>query len=92
MKLELGTHKARLLEILFGENHHDGLLDMIDQLHQQGYTKSDIYDLFLAFHKEIEIDPRTKNDEAVYDRLGDFMDGFTAWGKHFKILPHEPDL
>jgi hypothetical protein len=92
MKLELGTYKVRLLEILLGENHHGGLLDLIDQLHKQGHAKAEIYDLFLAFHEEIQIDPRTKNDEAIYDRLSDFMDRFTAWGKNFKILPHEPDL
>jgi hypothetical protein len=65
---------------------------LIDLLHKQGYTKAEIYDLFLAFHREIQIDPRTKNDENVYDRLSDFMDGFSAWSKNFKILPNEPDL
>ena len=92
MKLELETYKVRLFGILLGANHHEGFLDLIDQLHHQGQTKAEIYDLFLDFHREIQIDPRTKNDEDVYDRLSDFMDGFTAWGKNFKILPHEPDL
>jgi hypothetical protein len=92
MKLELGTYKDRLFEILLGDNHHSDFLDLIDQLYNQGQTKAEIYVLFLDFHQEIQIDPRTENDVVAYDRLSDFMDGFSAWGKSFRILPNEPDL
>ena len=92
MKLNLEEHKDRLFEILLSNNHHDGFLNLIDHLSLQGHTKTDIYDLFLDFHRVIQVDLRTKDNEEVYDRLSDFMDGFTAWGKKFKILPNEPDL
>ncbi len=55
-------------------------------------SKKDIYEMFLDFHREIQVDSRTKNNEGVYDRLSDFMDGFTAWGKSFKILPDKPNI
>jgi len=92
MKIEHKVYKDRLFEILLGENHHNGFLDIIDQLYNRGQTKANIYALFLEFHQEIQIDPRTKDDEGVYDRLSDFMDGFSAWGKSFRILPNESDL
>ena len=92
MKPELGTYKDRLFEILLGDNHHSGFLELIDQLYNQGQTKAEIYALFLDFHQEIQIDPTTRNDEGIHDRLRDFMDGFSAWGKSFRILPNEPDL
>lgn len=92
MKIEFEKHKVRLFEILLGENHHDEFLYLIGQLSYQGKTKKEIYDLFLVFHKEIQVDLRTKENEKLYDNLSDFMDGFCATGKSFKILPNEPDL
>lgn len=92
MKLELKKYKDRIFEVFMRDNQYDGLMDLIDQLHTQGQTKAEIYDLFLDFHREIQIDSKTKNDEDIYDRLSNFMDGFTAWGKDFKILPNKPDL
>ncbi len=64
----------------------------MDILSKQGNSKKDIYNLFLEFHSEIQTDERTKKSVYIYDRLSDFMDGFTAWGKCYKILPNEPDL
>lgn len=92
MKPNLEEHKDRLFEILISNNPHDGFLNFIEHLSLQGNTKADIYDLFLDFHGEIQVDSRTKDIEEIYDHLSDFMDGFTTWGKDFKILPEEPDL
>ena len=92
MKLKFENHKEKLFEILLGENHDDGFLSFIEPLSSQGKSKKEIYELFLVFHREIQIDPRTQHDEDMYDRLADFMDGFTVWGKSFSILPDEPDL
>lgn len=90
--INFNHHKTQLFEILLGENHHHEFLKLIDLLSAQGHSKKVICELFIAFHKEIQLDSRTQNDEIIYDRLSDFMDGFTAWGKTFKILPNEPDL
>jgi len=92
MKIEFEEHKDKLFEIILGENHHDEFLRLIDHLYANGKTKKEIYELFLVFLSEIQIDKRTKMNEKVYDNLSDFMDGFTSWGKGFKILPNEPDL
>jgi len=91
MSIEFQEHKERLFEIVLGENHHDELLNLIDQFYENGKSKKEIYTLFLNFHAEIQVDKRTKKIETVYDNLSDFMDGFTA-GKAFKILPEKPDL
>jgi len=91
MKLEFDTYKESLFKILHGENYSEEFLILIDQLYQQGYSKFEIYKLFLTLHENIQIDLVTKDDMAIYDRLSDFMDGFTTWGKNFKILPHEDD-
>jgi len=77
MKPKLQEHRDQLFDILLSNNHQDGFLNLIDQLSIQGHTKKDIYDLFLDFHREIQVDIRTKKNEDVYDRLSDFMDGFT---------------
>jgi hypothetical protein len=92
MKLAFSEHKEKLFEILQSENYHDEFLTMIQELYNQGSSKKEICDLFGHFHRAIQVDERTKNDESLYDNLSDFMDGFTAWGKKFKILPNEPDL
>lgn len=92
MQLDFVSYKEQLFAILAGEDHERKFLALIDQLSLQGHTKQEIYDLFLEFLKEIQIDPKTKGDEEAYDKLCDFMDGFTVWGKQFKILPNEPDL
>lgn len=78
MIMEFKDYKHRLFSILLGENHHDGFLDFIAQLSNQGQSKKEIYHLFLDFHREIQVDSKTKNNEDAYDRLNDFMDGFTA--------------
>ncbi len=92
MKIEYKEYKDKLFEILLTEDQSNGFLGLIDQLYNQGQTKAEIYALFLELHQEIQVDPRTKEDECVYDRLSDFMDGFSAWGKSFRILPNKPDL
>ena len=85
-------YKAQLLEILMNENYHGNLIDLVDQLNGLGHTKMEIYNLFSTFHQQIQVDRRTHGNEDIYNRLSNFMDGFTAWGKSFRILPHEPDL
>ena len=92
MKPNLEEYKDRLLDILLGKNHSNGFMNIIDQLSLKNHSKADIYDFFLDFHREIQFDKRTKENEEAYDRLSDFIDGFTAWGKKTKILPNEPDL
>ena len=92
MNIKFQEHKERLFEIILGENHHGELLNLIDQLYENRRTKKEIYDLFLNFHAEIQVDKRTKEIESVYDNLSDFMDGFTDLDKGFKILPNEPYL
>ncbi|MEL6628634.1 MAG: hypothetical protein AAFY70_17530 [Bacteroidota bacterium] len=92
MKIKFDTYKDSLFTIILGDNLNDDCLVLIHKLSEKGYTKREIYDLFLVLFKEIQLDKRTKDSEQVYDELADFMDGFTAWGKGFKILPNEPDL
>ena len=92
MGIEFQEYKERLFEIILDESHHDDFLNLIDILSKTGKSKKEIYDLVIEFHAEIQIDDRTKKSELIYDYLSDFMDGFSAWGKSFKILPNEPDL
>ena len=92
MRLVFEVYKEPLFESLLEQNHQDNLKKIIDQLNGEGYSKKEIYELFLQFHIAIQIDPRTKDNEMIYDNLCDFMDGFTAWGKQHKTLPHEPDV
>ncbi len=92
MKLNFEHHKDVLFKSLLDESYEEGLLNFIDRLHKGGHTKRDIYELFLEFIQEIQVDSRTKNNEDIFDRLADFMDGFTAWGGNFRILPSEPDI
>lgn len=92
MKTVFEEYKEKLFEIILGENHYNEFSHLIDQLYNQGKTKKEIYNLFLAFHAEIQLDKRTRMNETAYNNLSDFMDGFTTWGKASKILPNEPDL
>ncbi|MCB9234528.1 MAG: hypothetical protein H6581_22930 [Bacteroidia bacterium] len=91
MKIRFEEYKEKLFSTVLSENYHDGFLALIDQLHKNGNTRSEIYFLFLEFHAEIQTDPGTADMELVYDNLSDFMDGFTDWGKTFRILPNAPE-
>ena len=92
MSIDLTKYRNVLFEHLLGENPENKFKELIGQLSEGGYAKKEIYELFLEFHKEIQTDQRTKDDEEVYDRLSDFMDGFTSWSQSgAKILPNEPD-
>lgn len=91
MKLEFKKYKKELFTALLSEEFHVLFMNLIKNFSKQGHSKKEIYELFLDFHQEIQVTPETSESEELYDRLSDFMDGFTAWGKSFKILPDEPD-
>ena len=92
MTLRINKYRKQLFTILISSDFESGFLKLIDDLAQEGYSKPDIYYLFLELLREIELDNRTKDNEAIYDRLCDFMDGLTSWAKKFRILPEQPDI
>lgn len=92
MEIEFQEYKEPLFDIILGESPKNEFLNLKDILSKKGYSKKEIYNLFLEFHSEIQTDNRTMKSEHIYDRLSDFMDGCTTWGKSYKILPNEPDL
>lgn len=92
MKPLFDEYKELLFNYLLGPDYNKNYLNLIARLNNKGYSKKEIYELFLLLHKEIQIDSRTKNNEKLYNDLSDFMDGFTQWGKDVKILPNEPDI
>jgi hypothetical protein len=61
---------------------------LINELHGQGFKKKEIYNLFLEFFSDIQVDSRTNDDVSFYEQLADFMDGF-YYNKGFIILPDE---
>lgn len=89
MKLDFENYKDELFGHFLSGNHHDRFLILIEQLHKQGRTKNEIYELFVDFHIETQIDSRTKGNESDYDNLSDFMDGFVGSVEGFKILLNE---
>ncbi len=86
--MDFELYKGRLFEILLGESLYDDFMILINELHRQGFRKKEICSLFLEFQKDIQIDPRTKDDDRLFDILSDFMDGFDNT-KEFRILPDE---
>ena len=86
-------HKEQLIEFAIKKwTSHDDMLSWVNLQSNEGFTKEEIYHIFLELQEFVQIDARTKNDTEIYDALADFMDGFTSWGKNFRILPNEPDL
>lgn len=85
------------------ENCKDKLLSLILKLNEssleswtykmrdKGYSKKSIYEILCDLHTSIQQYPSTKDEDVYYDFLSDFLDRFTAWGKHLRILPNEPD-
>ncbi|MEZ4688283.1 MAG: hypothetical protein R3B47_20145 [Bacteroidia bacterium] len=90
--IPFSQHKEKLFQALFGGNSEINFLAITNELSQQGNSKKAIYELFLEFLQEIQNDPGTKVSETAYDTLADFLDGFSAWGGRFRILPDEPDV
>ena len=73
MRIEFDNYKDNLFAAALAVHCEEHFLEIVQQLHDQGYTKMAIYELFLHFHQEIQIDSRTKDKEFVYDNLSDFM-------------------
>ena len=92
MKIDFEKYKEQLFTILLNHDYHNEFLEFIDLKSSEGHSKKEIYKLFLEFHGEIKVDPRTKGNEKSYNRLSDFMDGFTAWNTGFRILPNKHDM
>lgn len=74
------TNKEKLFAILLSDDYQEKFLVITAQLRKQGKSEKEIYEVFLEFHRAIQIDPRTNAKESYYDKLSDFMDGFTSWG------------
>jgi|ERR1043165_4576268 hypothetical protein len=79
-----------LLRILNSDNYWTDLLTWINDRNKSGLTKKDIYLILLELFKDIQTRPDP--GDFLYDRLSEFLDGFTSWGKSFRILPGEPDI
>ena len=92
MSLLFEDYKETMFNTLLGDQPFDAFLDMIDELYANGHSKVDIYRLFLELQLSMREDDRTKANEQLDDQMIDFLDGFSAWGKSFKILPQEPDV
>jgi hypothetical protein len=74
LKVLFQQQKEILFNTLLNEDFEEDFLCIVKKLDLQGFSKMEIYDLFLEFHKEIQLDSRTKDSELFYDRLSDFMD------------------
>ncbi|HAA11836.1 MAG TPA: hypothetical protein DCE41_09120 [Cytophagales bacterium] len=70
----------------------EGLHAWVNIQHQTGNSKKLIYTWLLELHRLLGESIESDADEARHDQLVDFLDGFTAWGKGFRILPEEPDI
>ena len=92
MSLLFEDYKSKMFKILLGDDPFDTFLTMIDDLYAGGHSKIDIYRLFLELQLSMREDPRTSGNDTLDDQMVDFLDGFSAWGKSFKILPQEPDV
>lgn len=82
--------QQELLSIITGENYWDKLLNWVELKHRSGLSKKEIYEVLLVLIDDIHTRPDP--GEVLYDKVADFLDGFTAWGKSFRILPDEPDI
>jgi hypothetical protein len=82
--------KQSLLDIVVDTNYSDKLIAWVDIQRKSGISKKQIYSIFLELHKDIQTRPDP--DDKLHDRIADYMDGFTDWGKSFKVLRDEPDI
>ena len=78
MKTTFEEYKENLFQILQSDNPINEFLNLINKLKEKGYSKKEIYNLFLDFHSEIQIDERTKDSEKLYDILSDFCLLYTS--------------
>jgi hypothetical protein len=73
--------QQRLQDALNNKQH------LVNELHDEGYTKQEIFNLYLQFHVFL----RDAGTDEEYDFIADnVLDGLTSWGKP-RLLPDEPD-
>ena len=73
--------QQRLQDALNDKQH------LINELHAEGYTKQEIFNLYLHFIAFL----RNNGADEEYDFIADnVLDGLTSWRKP-RLLPDEPD-
>jgi hypothetical protein len=89
---EYNSSRLELLEIITSDHYFEALKDWVIRKSNSGFSKRQIYDTLLLFHKDIG-DCSTLSDKP-YNRLSDFLDGFTSFAvsESVRILPNEPDV
>ena len=71
-------------------DYYNNLINWVNKMNENGHTKKQIYNVLLIFH--VHLQANTGPNEKFHNRLTDFLDLFTAWGKSSKILPNQPDI
>jgi hypothetical protein len=89
-KREFELCKKELLSIISSEQYNSLLLNWVHDKSKAGFSKLEIYNILMELFKDIQTRPDPA--DKLYDRVADFCDGFTAWGKSFQILPDEPHV
>lgn len=72
--LKFNVYKDELYQILLSENAEKGFDVFVEKLKNSDQAPETIYDVFLNFHRDIQQDMRTQDNETLYDLLSDFMD------------------
>jgi hypothetical protein len=60
---------------------------LIHELRDEGFSKQEIYHLYLQLHAILSESGTDEQDDFVADNV---LDGLTSWGKP-QLLPEEPD-
>lgn len=91
---EFNNCKNKLLEIFSAPESQvqNELLKWVEIKSKSGWTKRNIYDVMVLLSGVFNKMPDGDESERLYDLLANFTDGFTAWGKLYRILPDEPDI
>jgi hypothetical protein len=88
--IEFLKNKGELYNCLGADNCNSHLELWANKKKGEGLSKQEIFTILLECHKSIQTEPDP--GERKYDCISNFLDRFTAWGKHNRIWPEEPDI
>ena len=87
---EFGKDKEVIQIILRSDTWYDGLESWCQKRKNDGFSKKEIYCILTELFVYEQDMPNT--EEVWSNRIQDFLDRFSSWGKEHRIWPNEPNI
>jgi hypothetical protein len=87
---EFDKDKVILQNMLRRDSWYDELESWCQERKNENFSKKEIYCILSELFVYVQDMPGA--EQVWSNRIQDFLDRFTSWGKEYRIWPNEPDI